>query len=197
MPNQRRACRWLTPVFSAFNRIQFEVIAQESTHRCARGTISWSCSNAIRVASGSQENRRDVENAHAIYERQLRSLLGSVSYLIIFLPGLSTTVQDLHSSLRKDVRFEFTAHHTAIAKKVLKQLVSSEVLAFPDFQAAIDGSRKLQLVTDASKGFGASSEQKQPDGTIRPLLYINRTTLPSEKNWNTSELECGALVWAI
>ena len=123
--------------------------------------------------------------------------MGSVSYLIIFLPGLSTTVQDLHSSLRKDVRFEFTAHHTAIAKKVLKQLVSSEVLAFPDFQAAIDGSRKLQLVTDASKGFGASSEQKQPDGTIRPLLYINRTTLPSEKNWNTSELECGALVWAI
>ena len=80
----------------------------------------------------------------------------------------------------------------------MKQLVSSEVLAFPDFQAAIDGSRKFQLVTDASKeGFGASLEQKQPDGKIRPLLYISRTTLPSEKNWDTSELECGALVWAI
>ena len=44
----------------------------------------------------------------------------------------------------------------------------------------------FQLVTDASKeGFGASLEQKQPDGKIRPLLYISRTTLPSEKNWDT------------
>ena len=99
------------------------------------------------------------------------------------MPGLSTTVKDLHSLLRKDVRFEFTAHHTAIVKKVSKQLVSSEVLAFSDFQAAIDGSRKFQLVTDAFKeGFGASLEQKQPDGKFRRLLYISHTTLPSEKN---------------
>ena len=84
--------------------------------------------------------------------------------------------------LREDVHFEFTEHHTAIAKKVLKQLVSSEVLAFPDYQDAFDGSRKFQVVTDASKeGFGASLEQKQPDGKLRPLLYISRTTLPSEK----------------
>ena len=70
----------------------------------------------------------------------------------------------------------------------LKQLVSSEVLGFPDYQAANDGSRKFQLVTDASKkGFGASLEQKQPDGKIRPLLCISRTTLPSKKNWDTSE----------
>ena len=46
-----------------------------------------------------------------------RSPLGSVSYLTNLLPGLYTTVKDLHSLLRKDVRFEFTAHHTAIAKK--------------------------------------------------------------------------------
>ena len=127
---------------------------------------------------------------------ELRSLLGSLSYLRKFLLSLSTTVKDLHSLLHKDVRLEFTAHYTAVANKVLKQLVSSGVLAFPDYQAAIDDSRKFQLVTDASKeGFGASLERKQPDGKIRSL-YIRRTTLPSEKNWDTSELECDALVWA-
>ena len=127
---------------------------------------------------------------------ELRSLLGSLSYLRKFLLSLSTTVKDLHSLLHKDVRLEFTAHYTAVANKVLKQLVSSGVLAFPDYQAAIDDSRKFQLVTDASKeGFGASLERKQPDGKIRSL-YIRRTTLPSEKNWDTSELEGDALVWA-
>lgn len=55
---------------------------------------------------------------------ELRSLLGSVLYLRFFLPGLSTTVKELHSLLCKDARFEFTGHHATIAKKVLQQLVS-------------------------------------------------------------------------
>ena len=55
----------------------------------------------------------------------LRSLLGSVSYLRKKLPGLSTSIKDLHALLCKDVRFEFTDHHAAITKKVLQQLVSS------------------------------------------------------------------------
>ena len=114
---------------------------------------------------------------------ELASLLGGVAYLRKKLPGLPTTGKDLHFLLRKDVHFEFTAHHTATAKKDLKRLVTSEVLAFPDYQAAIDGSRKNQLITDASKeGFRASFEQKQPDGKNRPLLYVSRTTLPSEQS---------------
>ena len=64
---------------------------------------------------------------------ELCSLLGSVSYLRKKSPGLSTTVKNLHSLLRKDVRFEFAAHHATIAKKILNQLVSSEFLAFPDY----------------------------------------------------------------
>ena len=90
--------------------------------------------------------------------------MGNVSYLRRFLPGLSTTVKNLHSLLRKDVRFEFTARRTAITKKGFETVGHSEVLAFTDYQAAIDGSRKCQLVRDAFKeGFGASFEQKQPD----------------------------------
>ena len=78
---------------------------------------------------------------------------------------------------------EFTDHHDEITKNVLLQLVSSEGLAFPDYDAAIDGTRKLQLVTDASKeGFGAVFEQKQVNEKTRPLVYICRTTLPNEKH---------------
>ena len=97
------------------------------------------------------------------------------------------------------MRFEFTDYHAAIAKKVLQQFGSSEVLAFLDYDAAIDGNRMFQLVTDASKeGFGeVLEEQKQGDGQIRSLVYISRTTLPIEKTWDNSDLECGALLWAI
>ena len=60
----------------------------------------------------------------------LRTLLGSVPYLRKFMPGLSTSIKNLHALRCKDVRFEFTDHHAAITKKSLQQLVSSEVLAF-------------------------------------------------------------------
>ena len=62
---------------------------------------------------------------------ELRLLLGSVSYLRNFLPGSSTSIKGLHALLCKDVHFEFTDHHDAIANKVVLQSISSEVLAFP------------------------------------------------------------------
>ena len=44
---------------------------------------------------------------------------------------------------------------------MLDELFSPNVLAFPDFEAAISGSRKFRLITDASAdGFGAVIEQR-------------------------------------
>ncbi|CAN0045372.1 unnamed protein product [Ascophyllum nodosum] len=44
---------------------------------------------------------------------------------------------------------------------MLDELFSPNVLAFPDFEAAISGSRKFRLITDASAdGFGAVIEQQ-------------------------------------
>lgn len=44
---------------------------------------------------------------------------------------------------------------------------------------------------------GAIIEQKQKDGTVRPLYYMSRSTFPNEQKWSATELECGAIVWAI
>ncbi|CAB1109315.1 unnamed protein product [Ectocarpus sp. CCAP 1310/34] len=129
---------------------------------------------------------------------ELRSMLGSVSYLRKFLPNLARNITDLTALLEKDAHFKFTAHHEQLTKAVLAQLASYEVLAFPDYAAAIDGTRKFRLTTDASiSGFGAVLEQPQEDGTVSPLVYVSRSTLPNEANWDVSSLECGALVWAI
>ena len=111
---------------------------------------------------------------------------------------MAARTQPLNPLLRKGVKFEFTPHHEPIVREMLDDLSSPNVLAFPDFEAAISGSRKFRLVTDASAdGLSVVIEQQQPDGSIRPLRYLRRTTLDNERKWNISELECAAIVWAI
>lgn len=40
-------------------------------------------------------------------------------------------------------------------------------------------------------------EQDQSDGMTRPIGVLSRSTVPNEKNWSTTELECAVIVWAV
>ena len=54
------------------------------------------------------------------------------------------------------------------------------------------------LVTDASRdGLAGVVEQCQEDNTVKPLVFLSRSTLPNEGNWSASELEAAAIVWTI
>ena len=56
---------------------------------------------------------------------------------------------------------------------------------------------KFVLETDASlRGFGAVLSQKK-DGLLHPVSYASRSLSSPEKNYNISELETLAVVWAI
>ena len=113
---------------------------------------------------------------------QLRSLLRALSYYRRQLPKMAARTRPLNSLLRKGVKIEFTPHHERIFREMLDKLFSPNVLAFPDFEAAISRSRKFRLVTDASAdGLDVVIEQQQPDGSIRPLRYLSRTTLDNER----------------
>ena len=99
-----------------------------------------------------------------------------------------------NSLLRKGVKFEFIPHHERIVREMLDELSSPNDLAFPEIEAAISGSRKFRLITDArADGLGVVVEQQQPDGSIRSLRYFSKTTLDR----SISELECAAVVKAI
>ena len=111
---------------------------------------------------------------------------------------MAARTRPLNSLLRKGVRFEFSPHHERTVREMLYELSSPNLLASPDFKAAISGSRKFRLVMDASAdGLGVVMEQQQPDGSIRPLRYLSRTTFDNERKWSIFELECTAIVWAI
>ena len=83
-------------------------------------------------------------------------------------------------------------------RTLLAELAAPPILVFPDWDAVTDKSRPFRLHCDASiAGFGATLEQEQCDGSIRPIIYISRATLANEQNWTPLELEAGCIVWNI
>lgn len=62
----------------------------------------------------------------------------------------------------------------------------------------MDGSRLFQLYCASCRdGFGATLEQQQQGGTIRPITFISQVPLPNECNWTIFELESGAIIEGI
>ena len=83
-------------------------------------------------------------------------------------------------------------------RALLAELAAPPILVFPDWDAVIDTSRPFRLHCGASAaGLGATLEQEQPDGYIRPIVYISRATLDNEQNWTPMELEAGCVIWSI
>ena len=129
---------------------------------------------------------------------QLHSLLEAMRYYRILLPKIAAETKSLQSLSKKGVKFDFTLEHIQIVQTLSEQLSSPKVLAFPDLAAAISGDRPFHLITGASAdGLGAVIEQDQSDGTIRPIGFLSRSTLPNQKNWSATELGCAAIVWAV
>lgn len=54
------------------------------------------------------------------------------------------------------------------------------------------------LITDASiNGLDAAIDQEQADGAVRPSYFLTRNTLPNERVWSATELECASVMYAI
>ena len=130
--------------------------------------------------------------------KQLRSLLGGHSYYRKFLPNMARHIRLITALLEKGVAFDFTFAMEDTFRALLAELAAPPILVFPDWDAVIDTSRPFRLHCDASTaGLGATLEQEQPDGSIRPLVYISRATLDKEQNRTLMELEAGCVVWSI
>ena len=130
--------------------------------------------------------------------KQLRSLLGGLSYYRKFLPNMAHHIRPVTALLKKGAAFEFTSAMETTVRTLLAELAAPPILVFPDWDAVIDTSRPFRLHCDASTaGLGATLEQEHPDGSIRPIVYISRATLDNEQNWTPMELEAGCVVWSI
>ena len=130
--------------------------------------------------------------------KQLRSLLGGLSYYRKFLPNMACRIRPITALLKKGVAFDFTSILKDTVRALLAELAAPPILVFPDWDAVIDTSRPFRLHCDASTaGLGATLEQEQPGGSIHPIVYISRATLDNEQNWTSMELKAGCVVWGI
>ena len=126
--------------------------------------------------------------------KQLRSLLGGLSYYRKFLPKMAKRVRSIPSLLKKRAVFDFTPPVEAAVRALLAALAAPPILVFPDWDAVIDKSRPFRLHCDARI---TTLEQEQLGGSIRPIVYNSRTILSNERNWTPMELEAGCVVWSI
>ena len=131
--------------------------------------------------------------------KQRRSLLGGLSYYRKFVSNMAKRVRRITALLKKGTTFSFTRSMEEVVRALLAELATPPILVFPDWDAVIDKSRSFRLHCDAStNGLGATLEQEQPDGSIRPIIYVSRATLTNERNWTPTELKpdasCGVSV---
>ena len=82
-------------------------------------------------------------------------------------------------------------------RELLDELNNPPVLVYPDWDAASNASRSFRLCDASINGFGGTLERERPDGSIRPIVYISRATLISERHWTPLNLEAGSIIWFI
>ena len=129
---------------------------------------------------------------------QVRALLDGVGCYRNFLRDLSKRSRLITSLLRNGVKIEFTSAMEVVVRGILAELAARPVFVLPDWDAVADGSRPFHVYCDTCiDGFGAALEQQQTNDSVRPIAYVTRATLDSERHWTPFDLQAGSIVCAI
>ena len=82
--------------------------------------------------------------------KQLRSLLGGLSYYREFLPDMARHIRPITALLKKGAKFDFNPDMEDIVRSLLVELAAPPILVFPHWDAVTDKSRPFRLHGDAS-----------------------------------------------
>ena len=127
----------------------------------------------------------------------LRSWLGLANYYRRFIRDMAFHISPLTALMAKDVPFAMGKAQIDAMWHVNHSLALHTLMVYPDYEAANAG-RPFVLTTDASKlGFGAVLSQADVHGDEQPIAFISKATLPNQKNWSTTDLEAGAIVFGV
>ena len=124
---------------------------------------------------------------------EIRAFLGLAMYYRRFVKNFATIAEPLNDLLRKNPQTKFwTTKHQNAFDQIKQALITSPVLAKPDW------TKVFKLYTDAcATGLGAILTQDDEQGHERVICYASRGTRGAEQNYESTKLECLAVVWAI
>lgn len=132
-------------------------------------------------------------SAVANYPRphNVRAFLGLVGYYRRFIKNFACRTEPLTELLKKEVKFEWKQQQETAFLDLTNALCTKHVLRYPDF------SKPFILSTDASGiAIGAVLSSQLHDGVEHPIAYASRQLNKPEKNYDATERELLALVWA-
>lgn len=159
------------------------------------------CRNELKFLGyviDSRGIRADGEKIKAILEipvpknvKQIRSVVGTVSWYRRFIPNFTELTGPLNRLTRKNVPFSWDNECDIAFMKIKDALVTAPILSCPDFNLP------FTIQCDASGyGIAAVLSQIHPDGE-RVVCYLSRSLNRLEKNYSVTERECLAVLWAI
>ena len=124
---------------------------------------------------------------------ELKSFLGMVGQLDMFIPDLNHVKQPLHDLTKKNIVWRWLDVHQSAFDKT-KEILSADLL-----NHHFDETLPVELLTDASrlKGLGFALTQKEPNGKLRIISCGSRSVTPAETRYAVCELELLAIEWAI
>lgn len=124
---------------------------------------------------------------------EVRSFLGTVTYLARFIPNLATLSDPLRKLLRLEEAFVWGKDQVEAFQKLKNILSTSSNLGF------FDVNDETKLYCDASPvGLGAIlAQQDRQSKENRVIAYASRSLSTTEKNYYQTEKEALSLVWAV
>ena len=126
-------------------------------------------------------------------KKQVRSLMGLISYYRAFIPEFSTITSPLTALLRKGSpeKTVWTPECQTALQRIQTLLSEDPILVIPDIY------HEFVVRTDASDyGIGAVLLQER-QGVLMPCRYAGRKLLPRETSYSAIEREALAIVFAV
>ncbi|HVH95668.1 MAG TPA: reverse transcriptase family protein, partial [Bacillus sp. (in: firmicutes)] len=124
--------------------------------------------------------------------KELRRFIGMVAYYRKFIKEFSRTAKPLFKLLEVDKPYLWEEEQQHAFDVLKGALVKEPILSYPDL------SKEFILTTDASKiAVGAVLSQKDEHGKEHPIAYDSRTLHTHEQNYDTTNLEALAVIWAL
>ena len=122
--------------------------------------------------------------------QEVRQFLGFCSYYRRFIQNFAQIAKPLHRLTEKNAKFNWTAEAEKAFEHLRKQLSTTPVLVYPDFE------KEFILDTDASdSGIGAVLSQVDSQGRERVIAYGSRLLSKPERHYCVTRRELLAVVF--
>jgi hypothetical protein len=139
------------------------------------------------------------EKCHAIRSfptpknvRDVRSFCGMAQFYRKFIKNFAGVTRPLYDLLKLNTKFLWSDACQEAFESLRFALTGDDIMVYPDF------TKKFYLATDASDiSIGATLQQYDDNGNLRPISFAGRSLKPAEKNYTVTHKELLAVVWAV